>query len=444
VFRDAAGAVPNPNILQKTYRDLSQRVLEANGGDYPVIGLKSTITLRLFQSDFAYLSAGVIAEGNGQNRFEGNSFAAMSTALRLNGISATVCSNKISSCVNGVWADGGTVEVNRNALGGLMTKADNRAMKDNDNAQYIGSGCYGSDQAKIRVYGNSLVNYGTGLHTFSGRIEAGDAGGINFYVNTPPPILIRGRNEFDRAGYNPGENLYQLVKDQIAQQSDIFFNQGTAIIACGKTKFNETNGQFQLQKSDEPGAAPITVRVSSNNFGVDNLDDIRRNKNLVIVEGTDLRNSEQPTSVNCTGLTRTRGETDCDPWPRNINGPGDISAMLMAPQGNGLSQLPLCVLPNDADLGPEFAQELFELAHAVVASPNMSAETRIDYLDYAVRALREHPNADSATDALVASLVDVSQNPVAPRILRARAVLECAGVLAEAERFSDAHQFLMI
>ena len=440
VFGDAAGVIARPPS-GKTYRDLDKKLLESDRGDYPVIGLKSTITLRLFQSDFAYLLTGVIAEGNGQNRFEGNSFAAMSTALRLKDISSTVCSNTMSSCVNGVWAEGGTVEVNHNTFGSEILSSGNRAMKSGDRAMYIGSGCFGTKHATVRVLGNTMTNYGTGLHAQSGRIEAGDAGGINFYVTTPPPVVVRGRNTFVRDGYNPGNNLYQLGQAEDAQQSDIFFDQGTANIVCGKTMFNAVRGQDQLQK--KKGTAPITVRVSSNNFGVDSEDDIRRNE-LVRVDGTDLRNSEQPTSVNCTGLTRPRQETDCDPWPRNINGPGDIRAMLMAPQGNGLGQLPLCVLPNDADLGPTFAESLFDLAHAVVASPNMSAETRIDYLDYAVRALREHPNADSATDELVASLVDVSQNPAAPRILRARAVLECAGVLAEAERFSDAHQLLLI
>lgn len=441
VFGDAAGSIAKPPS-KTTYRDLKISRLESDGGDYPVIGLKSTMPLKVFRSDFAYLLTGILAEGrSGQNRFEGNKFTAHSTALSLKNISSTVCSNKITACVNGVAAEGGTLGLINNTFGGRMTPSDNRALINDLHPEYIGSGCLASAQTKVRVLGNSLKNYGTGLHAESGRFEAGDAGSVLLAAVGQPQVVEQGRNIFNRAEYDSKRNLYQLGQGTDAQQSDIFFDLGTANIVCGKTNFNMVADQKQLQKLK--GTAPITVRVSSNNFGVDNANDIRRNE-LVFVEGTDLRNGQNHENQVCVFTARDRQEMDCAPWARDINGTGGLMAMLMAPQGAGQVQLPLLALPDDADLGPAFAATLFQLAHMVVASPNASPETRVDYLDYAIRAVREHPNADSATDALVATLVDVSQNQATAGTLRARAVLESAGLLAQSEHFAEAHQLLQI
>ncbi|MBU3679971.1 MAG: hypothetical protein FGM32_10260 [Candidatus Kapabacteria bacterium] len=420
------------------YRELKQVLIEGKGGDYPVKGLSASIPISVSDCEFACLLAGIEARGRGTNRFYRNKFSGHGNGLQLENISATVCENTFSGCVNSTWSKGGTTDIFNNTFGGKMSSAQNSALKSGT-VEYIGSACFTAEGARIRVLSNEMKLYGTALHAQSGNIAANDEGVMQFNLGGPQQIAVRGRNKFDRTGYESATNRYLLITKS-KQESDIFFDRGTAMISCGKSLFNSDLRFNQLQKEKETGT--ITVLVKTNDFGVDILDDIRRNKDQVFVQGEDLRNGQYPYEAPCGFAIRNRVELDCAPWPKNVHDARDLMSVLGGANPGNPVRLPLLVMPADSELDPASASGLFAMSHMVVASANVDPETRMDYLEFAVRSAREHPSSDSAIDALTTTLAGVSQNQALSISLREMASLECAHLLAETGNYGQARQFL--
>ena len=421
------------------YRNLKQTEIEGKGGDYPVKGLSASIPISVTDCEFACLITGIEARGRGTNRFYRNKFSGHGNGLQLENVSATVCENTFSGCVNSIWSKGGTADVFKNTFGGKMSNAQNSALKSGT-VEFIGSACFTAEGARIRVLSNEMKLYGTALHAQSGNIAANDEGVTQFNLGGPQQIAVRGRNKFDRTGYESATNRYLLVRKLMKQESDIFFDLGTATISCGKSQFNNDLRFNQLQKEVETGT--ITVLVRTNDFGVDDRENIRRNKDQVNVEGDDLRNGQYPYEAPCGFAIRNRDELDCAPWPKNVRDARDLMSVLGGANPGNPVRLPLLVMPADAELDPASASGLFAMSHMVVASANVDPETRMDYLEYAIRSAREHPNSDSAIDALTTTLAGVSQNHALATSLREMASLECAHLLAETGNYGEARQFL--
>jgi len=426
-FYDAGGKITSLN-----YRELAQKNPESNKGDYPVSGLKVTSLSKVTVtgSTFAFLHAGINAE-NVTGYFSGNIFGGHADGIACG--SATICNNIFSGCVQGVRATVGNNQVFDNFFGGTMTSTTNTLFGSGVQVDFIGSGYLQSLGGNAECRNNELENYGSGFHAVRGILQARDR--FAFLApnqNDRGGALVNGRNQFD-GQTGVGENPYGLQN----QESDIFLgDNGIVQLECGKNVFS-ANQQFQLQKSNNVA----NVVVTTNDFGVAQLANIRHNANIV-PQGNDLQNGEHPYGGQCEAAIRERAvEFECVTLP--VNDPNAFT-----PNYNLELLHPLnvkkfgIVVPSWDGIDTTYAKEIFTVSTSWLANASLDVAIRMESIDNAVQSAQVHPKADSVTTVLLGTLQTLGLNTGAPLALREKAVIGRVELLSRNERYDEAQLWL--
>lgn len=426
-FHDAGGKITSAN-----YRALEQRLPENDRGDYPVSGLAVTALSKITvkNSFFAFLHAGVNTE-NVTGHFSGNTFGGHADGIVCG--SATVCNNTFSGCVQGVRATAGNNQVYDNTFGGTMTSTANPLFGSGVQVDFVGSGYLQSLGGNAECRNNELENYGSGFHAVRGILQARD----RFAFLAPNPndrggALVNGRNQFD-GQTGVGENPYGLQN----QESDIFLgDNGIVQLECGKNVFSGAQ-LYQLQKSNNV----VNVVVTTNNFGVAQLANIRHNANIV-PQGNDLQNGEHPYAGQCEAAIRERaGEFECVTLP--VNDPNAFT-----PNYNLELLHPLnvkkfgIVVPSWEGIDTTYAKEIFTVSTSWLSNAGLDVAIRIESVDNAVQSAQVHPKADSVTAVLLNTLQTLGLNTGAPLALREKAIIARVELLSRNERYDEAQYWL--
>lgn len=426
-FHDAGGKITSTN-----YRGLVQSILESLGGDYPVSGLKVTSLSKITMtgSTFAFLHTGVNAE-NVTGHFSGNIFGGHADGIACG--SATICNNTFSGCVQGVRATAGNNQVFDNTFGGTMTSTTNTLFGSGVQVDFIGSGYLQSLGGNAECRNNELENYGSGLHAVRGVLQARDR--FAFLApnqNDRGKALVNGRNEFD-GPVSGGSNPYFVG----LERSDIYLGDaGVVQLECGKNVFS-ANQQFQLQKSNNVA----NVVVTTNDFGVALLANIRHNANIV-PQGNDLQNGEHPYGAQCEATVRERaGEFECVilPVPDPDAFTPNYNLELLHPLNVKKFGI---VVPSWDGIDTNYAKEIFTVSTSWLANAGLDVAIRMESIDNAVQSAQVHPKADSVTAVLLGTLQTLGLNTGAPLVLREKAVIGRVELLSRNERYDEAQFWL--
>lgn len=427
-FHDAGGKITSTN-----YRALEQKSPENDKGDYPVSGLKVTSLslITVTGSTFAFLHTGV-KTGYVRGYFSGNIFGGHADGIACG--SATICNNKFSGCVQGVRVTEGGNQVFDNTFGGTMTSTTNTLFGSGVQVDYIGSGYLQSLGGNAECRNNELENYGTGLHAVSGLLQARDR--FAFLApnqNDRGKALVNGRNEFN-VPVTGGTNPYFAG----IERSDIFLGaKGKVLLECGKNVFNANPGFFHLQKSD----IEDDVVVTTNNFGVDLESQIRHNA-FIDPEGIDLRNGEHPYEGQCEANIRARaGEFECVTLP--VPNPNAFTPYYNLELLHPLNVKKFgIVVPSWDDIDENYAKEIFTVSTSWLANAGLDVAIRMESIDNAVQSAQVHPQVDSVTAVLLATLQTLGLDTAAPLVVREKAVMGRVELLSRNERYNEAQSWL--